>query len=142
MLWLPFRGCARLRAGPLCRASQVPRGSVCARCLLSPRRVHPLHLVDASGLMLASPLLEGWPLSITFNEAETSSRDTTARAFAASGFVRQDCSRQPQSWLHDSRPFIMMNTLQFTRPTELSWRTRSNRVRSNRAFSSGGGSEE
>src|SRR5437667_10554038 len=77
--------------------------------------------------MLASPLLEGWPLSSKFNEAETSSRDTTARAFAVSGFDRQDCSRQPQSWLHDCRPFIMMNTLQFTRTTELSWRTRRQR---------------
>src|SRR5437762_11980496 len=121
---LPF-GCSCLAAERQCRVSQVPSCSVCARCLLSPRRVRPLHLVDAAGPMLASPLLEGWPLSSKFNEAETSSRDTTARAFAVSGFDRQDCSRQPAWWLHDCRPFIMMNTLQFTRTTELSWRTRS-----------------
>jgi hypothetical protein len=123
-LWLLLGGCSCLATRPWCRASQVPNGSVCARCLLSPRRVQPVRLVEASGLMLASPLLEGWPLSITFNEAESSSRDTTARAFAASGFDRQDCSRQPQIWLHDFRPLIMMNTFQFTRTTELSWRTR------------------
>jgi len=99
-LWLLPIGCSCLAAGRLCRASQVPGGSVCARCLLSPRRVRPLHLVKASGPLLASPPLEGWPLSITFNEADSSSRDTTARAFAASGFDWQDCSRQPQSWLH------------------------------------------
>src|SRR6266436_9234471 len=93
-------GCSCLAAERQCRASQVPVGSVCARCLLSPRRVRPLHLVDASGPMLASPLLKGWPLSFSFNEAESSSRNTTARAFAASGFDRRDCSHQPQSWLH------------------------------------------
>src|SRR6266581_9201024 len=120
-LWLLFSGCSGLAAERLCRASQVPEGSVCARCLLSPRRVRPLHVVKASGPMLASPLLKGWPLSVMFNEAESSSRDTTARAFAASGFAWQDCSRQPQSWLHGFRPFTMMNTLHFTRTTELSW---------------------
>src|SRR5262249_27086682 len=100
----------------LCRVSQVPDSSICTRRLLSPRRVQPLLLVDASGPMLASPLLEGWPLSAKFNEAETSSRNTTARAFAASGFDTQDCSRQPQSWLHDCRPFIMMNTFSSLEP--------------------------
>src|SRR4051812_7102232 len=99
-LWLFFSGCSCLAAERLCLASQVPDGSVCARCLLSPRRVRPLHLVKASGPLLASPLLKGWPLSIKFNEADTSSRDTTARAFAVSGCDRQDCSRQPLSWLH------------------------------------------
>jgi hypothetical protein len=126
-LWLLLGGCSCFAARPWCRASQVPGGSICARCLLSPRRVLPVRLVEASGLMLASPLLEGWPLSVSFNEAESSSRDTTARAFAASGFDQQDCSRQPQSWLHDFRPFIMMNTSQFTRATGLSWRTRRKR---------------
>src|SRR5438093_949045 len=60
---------------------QVPSGSFCARRLLSPRRVQPVHLVEACGLILASPLLEGCPLSSTFNEAESSSLFTTARAF-------------------------------------------------------------
>jgi hypothetical protein len=115
-LWLLLGGCPGLAAGRLCRVSQVPGGSVCARCLLSPRRVRLLHLVGASEPMLASPILAGWPLSFKFNEAESSSRDTTARAFAAPGFVRQDCSRQPQSWLHDSRPFIMMNTFSSLEP--------------------------
>src|SRR6266436_2435550 len=93
-------GCFCLAAERQCRASQVPVCSVCARCLLSPRRVQPLRLVRASGPMLASPLLKGWPLSFSFNEAESSSQYTTARAFAAYGFDRQDCSHQPQSWLH------------------------------------------
>jgi len=56
-------------------------GSVCTRCLLSARRLRPLRLVKASGPMLASPLLESWPLSISFNEAESSSRVAMARAF-------------------------------------------------------------
>src|SRR5207245_9471445 len=99
-LWLLPIGCCCLAAERRCRASQVPVGSVCARCLLSPRRARPLHLVRASGPMPASPLLNGWPLSFSFNEAESSSQYTTARAFAASGFDRQDCSHQPQSWLH------------------------------------------
>src|SRR6266566_3772151 len=92
-------GCC-LAAQRRCRASQVPGVSVCARCLLSPRGVRPLHLVRASESVLASPLLKGWPLSFTFNEAESSSRYTTARAFAFPGFDRRNCSRQPQSWLH------------------------------------------
>src|SRR5205085_10873168 len=93
-------GCCCLAAQRRYRASQVPGVSVCTRCLLSPRRVRPLCLVGASGPVLASPLLEGWPLSIKFNEAESSSRYTTARAFAVSGFDRRNCFRQPQSWLH------------------------------------------
>lgn len=91
----------------------------CARCLLSPRRVQPVHLVEACGLMLASPLLEGWPLSATFNEAESSSRITTARAFASSSSDWQDCSRPSRIRLHGSRPFTMTNTFSSLEPPSL-----------------------
>lgn len=123
-LWFPSDARSRLAAGPPCQASQVPDGSVCARCLLSPRRVPPLLLVEASGVMRASPLLGGWPLSFKLNGADSSSLNATARAFAASGFNRQDFSRPSRIWLHGFRPFTMMNTSQFTRTTKLSWRTR------------------
>jgi hypothetical protein len=106
-------------ARPAAGASQVPGGSFCARCLLSPRRVQPVHLVEACGLMLASPLLEGWPLSATFNEAESSSRITTARAFASSGSDWQACSRPPRVRLHGSRPFTMTNTFSLLEPPSL-----------------------
>src|SRR5260370_41195413 len=99
-------GSSDLAAEGLCRASQVPVGSGCARCLLSPRRVQPVHLVEASRLMLASTLLKGWPLSVKFNEADSSSRDTTARGFASSCFYRSECFRRPASWVTVFCPFI------------------------------------
>src|SRR6185295_18502469 len=56
------------------RASQVPGDSFRARCLLPPRRVRSVLLVDVSRPMLASSHLADWPLSSCRNEAESSSR--------------------------------------------------------------------
>src|SRR5438105_12905776 len=54
-----------------------------------------------------------------FNEAESSSRNTTARAFAFPGFDKRDLSRLPQGRLHGLRPTTMMNTLHFIRTIRL-----------------------
>ena len=84
-------GCTRRAAGRPCRASQVPARSFNARCRLTPRRVPPGRLVAASGPMLASPALAGWPRAALSNEAEPSSQNATARVFAAPGFDRRSC---------------------------------------------------
>jgi len=81
-----------------------------------------MRLIEASPPMLASPYSAGWPLPISCNEAEPSSRDATARALAFPSFNGQDRSHPLKGWLHDSRPFVMMNTFQFTRTTKLAWR--------------------
>ena len=114
-LWLPVRGCPRRTPN---RVSQVPAGSFRARCLLSPRRVRSVLLVEASRAVLASPFPAGWPLSVLCNEAEPSSRDATARAFALPSFGAAD--RSPTLWaqLHDSRPIIMINSSQLTRTSQ------------------------
>ena len=118
-LWLPVRGCRTLaRRG----ASQVPDGSFGARCLLSPRGVRQVHLIEASPPVRASSSLADWPLPCSFNEAEPSSRDATARAFTFPSFSGQDRSRPLEGRLHDSRSLITMNTFQFTRTTTLAWR--------------------
>ena len=111
-LWLPRRSCLLKTPN---RVSQVPGGSFCARCLLPPRRVRSVLLVETSRAMLASPYSAGWPLSISRNEAEPSSRDATARAFALPSFSAAD--RSPTLWaqLHDFRPFITVNAFQLTR---------------------------
>src|SRR2546426_12646390 len=116
-LWLPVRGCL-LRTPN--RVSQVPGGSFRARCLLPPRGVRSVHVIVASRPMLASPSLAGWPLPCKRNEAEPSSRDATARAFASPSLSVQG---RPQTlWvrLHDSRPIVMINSFQLTRPTKRS----------------------
>jgi hypothetical protein len=69
--------------------------------------------------MLALPHLAGWPLPVLSNEAEPSSRDATARAFALPSFGVTDRSSTLWAQLHDSRPFVMANTLQLTRTTKL-----------------------
>jgi hypothetical protein len=118
-LWISTHALSRLardrRQGPL-QFLVVPS----ARAVSShPGESNPLHLVEGCGLMLASPLLEGWPLSATFNEAESSSRITTARAFASSGSDWQDCSRPSRVRLHGSRPFTMTNTFSSLEPPSL-----------------------
>ena len=102
--------------------SQVPDSSFRARCLLSPRGVRSVRLIEASQPMLASPHPAGWPLPFKCNEAEPSSRDATARAFAFPSLDGKDCSSPLRGWLHDSRPIIMTNTFQLTRTTKLAWR--------------------
>jgi hypothetical protein len=117
-LWLPDMRFSSLAGRDSGRVSQVPAGSFCARCLLSPRRVWPVRTVVASRPVLASPHPGGWPLSVLCNEAESSSRNTTARAFAAPGLDEQDRSHSPRVWLHDFRPIIMINSLQLTRTSQ------------------------
>jgi len=114
-LWLPVRGCP-LRTPN--RVSQVPAGSFRARCLLSPRGVRSVRVVVASRLMLASPNPVGWPLPCKCNEAEPSSRDATARAFASPSLGAQ--GRPHTLWvrLHDSRPIAMINSFQLTRTSQ------------------------
>jgi hypothetical protein len=53
------------------------------------------------------------------NQAKPSSLSATARAFAFPSFNGQDRSCPLKGRLHDSRPFIMVNTSQLTRTTKL-----------------------
>ena len=79
-------------------------------------------LIEASPPVLASPLSGGLATLLTCNEAEPSSRDATARAFAFPSFNGRDRSHPLKGRLHDFRSFIMVNTFQFTRTTKLAWR--------------------
>ncbi len=76
-------------------------------------------MVETCGLMRASPYPTGWPLSVSCNEADSSSRDTTARALIGSGFDGQNCFHPPPTRLHGFRPFTMIDTLQLTRVAKL-----------------------
>jgi len=118
-LWLPVRGFPRRTPN---RVSQVPGDSFSARCLLPPRRVRSVLVVEASRAVLASPFSAGWPLSVLRNEAEPSSRDATARAFALPSFSAADCSPTLWARLHGFRPIIMINAFQLTRTAKLAWR--------------------
>jgi len=103
-LWLPAE------SGPHWtpdRASQVPGDSVRARCLLSPRGVRQVRVIEATPPMLASSLPADWPLPILCNEAEPSSRDATARALAFPSVGGQDRSRPLWSRLHGFRSVTM-----------------------------------
>ncbi len=113
-LWLPTNGCPPFGPWTPDRASQVPGSSFRARCLLSPRRARRVHLIEASPPVLDSPSWAGWPLPFSCNEADPSSRHTTARALAFPSFNGQDRSRPLKGRLPDSRLFVMMNTFQFT----------------------------
>src|SRR6266567_504577 len=121
-LWLPAGGCPRLSARTPGGVSQVPAGSFRARCLLSPRGVRTVRLIEASRPMWASPLSAGWPLPSKRNEAEPSSPDATARALTFPGLGAADCSPTLRGRLHDSRPSVMVNTFQLTRTAKLAWR--------------------
>ena len=114
-LWLPVRGCPSRTPN---QVSQVPVGSFRARCLLSPRGVRSVRVVVASRPMLASPHSAGWPLPFKCNEAEPSSRDATARAFASPSFCEQRRRHSLWVWLHDFRPIIMINAFQLTRTNQ------------------------
>jgi len=78
-----------------------------------------MRLIEASPPMLALPHLAGWPLPVLRNEAVPSSQDATARAFAFPSFSGQDRSLPLKGRLHDSRSFVMVNTLQLTSTTKL-----------------------
>ena len=114
-LWLPVRGCPRKTPN---RVSQVPAGSFRARGLLSPRGVRSVRLVVASRPMLASPHPAGWPLPSMCNEAEPSSRDATARAFASPSLSEQGRPHSLRVRLHDFRPITMINAFQLTRTSQ------------------------
>src|ERR1035438_271405 len=114
-LWLPVRGCPRKTPN---RVSQVPAGSFRARCLLSPRGVRSVPVVVASRPMLASPNPAGWPLPFMCNEAEPSSRDATARAFAFPSLSQQGRPHSLRVRLHDFRPITMINAFQLTRTSQ------------------------
>jgi hypothetical protein len=121
-LWLPAEGGTAAQARTPDRASQVPDGSFRAHCLLSPRGVRWVHLIEPSPSVLASSNPADWPLPVLCNEAEPSSRDATARALAFPSFGGQDRSHPLWGRLHDARPFVMINTFQLTRTTKLAWR--------------------
>ena len=61
------------KAGTPRRVSQVPNGSVAIRRPQPPRGAGPLHMLVASWSVLASPLMEGWPLPDLSHEAESGS---------------------------------------------------------------------
>src|SRR5208283_1714317 len=117
-LWLPADSGSGLSARAPVGVSQVPAGSFDARCLLLPRGVCSVPTVVASQAVMASPHPAGWPLPVTCNEAETSSRFATARAFALPSFSGQ--GRPHSLWvrLHDFRPIIMINAFQLTRTSQ------------------------
>ena len=56
------------------RVSQVPRGSFDARCPLSPRVAHPLHVLVASRMVSGFAASGRLTTTTWFNEAETGSR--------------------------------------------------------------------
>ena len=96
-----------------------------------------MHLIDSSPPVQASPHSAGWPLPLLRNEAEPSSRDATARAFTFPSFNGQDRSHPLKGRLHGFRPFTMINTLQLTRTTRLSWRFPNGRESSRAVADSG-----
>jgi len=115
-LWLPMPGCRwPTRRG----ASQVPGGSLGARCLLSPRGAGPARLIESARPVQASSSPADWPLPSSCNEAEPSSRAATARALAFPSLSGRDRSHSLKGRLHDFRQFIMADTFQLTRATEL-----------------------
>ena len=81
-----------------------------------------MHLIEVTPPVRASSYPADWPLPVLCNEAEPSSRDTTARALAFPSFNGQDRSHPLRGRLHDFRSFIMVNTFQFTSTTKLTWR--------------------
>jgi hypothetical protein len=78
-----------------------------------------MRLADSSPSMQASSNPAGWPLPITTIEAEPSSQDATARAFALPSFAAENRFSTVEAQLHDSRPVIMINTFQLTTTTKL-----------------------
>ena len=116
-LWLPVRGCP-LRTPN--RVSQVPGGSFCARCLLSPRGVRSVPTVVASQSGAGFTSFGRLATPIVCNEAEPSSLDATARAFASPSLSEQGRPRSLRVRLHDFRPIIMINSFHLTRTSQAS----------------------
>jgi len=116
-LWLPVRGCP-LRTPN--RVSQVPGGSFGARCLLSPRGVRSVPTVVASRTGAGFTSFGRLATPNMCNEAEPSSQDATARAFAWPSFGERGRPRSLWVRLHDSRPIIMTNAFQLIRTNQAS----------------------
>jgi hypothetical protein len=103
---------------PRGRVSQVPRGSVDARCPLSPRAAHPLHVLVASrmvsdfiisgSLTAADWCNEAGMGSLALRLTSSPPRAPTARLPAP-----------PPSRLHGERAIAMVSTFQLTRSTRL-----------------------
>lgn len=78
-----------------------------------------MHLIEATLPVLASSSSADWPLPISCNEADSSSRDAAARALAFPSFNGQDRSHPLKGRLHGFRSLTMVNTFQLTRTTKL-----------------------
>src|SRR6266498_3828742 len=102
-LWLPVRGFPRWIPN---RVSQVPGGSFRARCLLSPRGVRSVPTVVASRTDAGFTSFGRLATPNMCNEAEPSSRDATARAFASPSLSEKGRPRSLRVRLHDFRPII------------------------------------
>jgi len=76
-------------------------------------------MADPSRPMQASHISGRLATPTLCNEADPSSRDATARAFAFPSFSGRDCSLPLKGRLQDFRPIILVNTFQFTRTTKL-----------------------
>ena len=135
-LGLPARSCPALRARTPNRASQAPAGSFGARCLLRLRGVGLGLRIDSFPTDAGFALLGRLATPTLCNEAVPGSRDpsacdllialqagaqadTTARASAFPNFNGQDRLHPLKGRLHDSRPFVRVNTLQLTRTAKL-----------------------
>src|SRR5882724_2021082 len=92
------------------------------RALLSPRGVWTVPTVVASHSSAGFTLFGRLATPNMCNEAEPSSRDATARAFASPSLSEQGRPHSLRVWLHDFRPIIMTNSSQLTRTTKLAWR--------------------
>jgi hypothetical protein len=122
-------------------SSPLHEASAAAAALPSSRRFCPRALSPftpgnprrasnrSSVRILASPPLAGWPFPLTCNEAESSSLNTTARAFASPGFAGRITPSPTRVRLHDFRFVITVSTFHLTRTAKLSWRTRGDGVR-------------
>jgi hypothetical protein len=111
------------------RASQVPRGSVDARCPLSPRVVHPLHV------LVASRMVSGFTHSGRLTTTTGVTRPKWVHAFALR--LTSSPSRSSTTWLptpppsqlHGERAIAMVSTFQLTRSGRLSLTDRNTRKR-------------
>ena len=100
------------------RVSQVPRRSVDARCPLSPRAAHPLHVLVASRMVTGFIISGSLTAANWCNEAESGSlalRLTSSPPRAPTARL----PAPPPSRLHGERAIAMVSTFQLTRSTRL-----------------------
>ena len=118
-LWLPSSGCPSLSGRTRDRVSQVPDGSFCARCLLSPRGVPAVLPVDpfphGAGFILfdglATPTLVTRLLRVR-GTLRLARLPTPASAVRVAPLPLK-------GRLHGSRPFTMISSFQLTRTAKL-----------------------